>query len=52
MSAFTAIYGGQEVSDIELWFEDGKVVKEKAGKNQALLTSMLDMDAGSRYLGE
>lgn len=50
--SYPAIYGGQEVSDIELWFEDGKVVKEKAGKNQELLTKMLDMDAGSRYLGE
>jgi aminopeptidase len=50
--SYPAIYGGQEVSDIELWFEAGKVVKEKAGKNQELLTSMLNTDAGSRYLGE
>jgi aminopeptidase len=50
--SYPAIYGGQEVSDIELWFEDGRVVKEKAAKNQELLTSMLDMDAGSRFLGE
>ncbi len=49
---YPAIYGGQEVEDIELWFEQGRVVKEQAGKNQALLTSLLDTDAGSRYLGE
>ncbi|NOZ00144.1 MAG: aminopeptidase [Chloroflexi bacterium] len=49
---YPAIYDGQEIHDIELWFEDGKVVKEKAGKNQELLTALLDTDAGSRFLGE
>jgi aminopeptidase len=49
---YPAIFSGQEVTDIELWFENGKVVKEKAGKNQELLTSALNTDAGSRYLGE
>jgi aminopeptidase len=50
--AYPAIYGGQEVADVELWFEAGKVVQEKATKGQALLTALLDTDAGSRYLGE
>lgn len=49
---YPAIYSGQEITDIELWFENGKVVKEKASKNQELLTSTLNTDAGSRYLGE
>ena len=49
---YPAIYNGQEIEDIELWFENGKVVKEKAGKNQDLLTSLLDTDDGSRTLGE
>jgi aminopeptidase len=49
---YPAIEYGQEVTDIELWFEKGKVVKETASKNQELLTSMLNTDAGSRYLGE
>ncbi|MGQ0603409.1 MAG: aminopeptidase [Anaerolineales bacterium] len=49
---YPAIYGGQEVTDIELWFENGKVVKESASKNQALLTAQLNIDAGARYLGE
>ena len=40
------------MEDIELWFEGGKVVKEKAGKNQELLTSLLNTDPGARYLGE
>lgn len=50
--AYPAIYGGREVTDIELWFENGRVVKEKAAKGQDLLTSLLDSDAGSRTLGE
>lgn len=49
---YPAIYGGQEVTDIELWFENGRVVRERASKNQDLLTSMLNLDAGARYLGE
>jgi len=49
---YPAIEYGQEVTDIELWFEKGRVVKETATKNQALLTSMLNSDAGARILGE
>lgn len=49
---YPAIYDGQEVTDIELWFENGRVVKEKAAKNQELLTSLLNTDAGARTLGE
>lgn len=49
---YPAIYDGQEITDVELWFKDGKVVKEKASKNQELLTSLLNTDRGSRYLGE
>ncbi len=49
---YPGIYAGQEVEDIQLWFEDGKVVKEQAGENQELLTSLLNTDAGSRVLGE
>lgn len=50
--AYPAIFGGREVTDIELWFENGKVVKEKAAKGQELLTSLLNTDPGARYLGE
>ena len=49
---YPAIEYGQEVTDIELWFENGKVVKETATKNQELLTAMLETDPGARYLGE
>jgi aminopeptidase len=49
---YPAIYMGQEITDIELWFENGKVVREKASKNQDLLTSSLNTDEGARFLGE
>ena len=49
---YPAIFDGNQVEDIELWFEKGRVVKEKASKNQELLTGLLDTDPGARYLGE
>jgi len=49
---YPAIYDGQEVTDIELWFAGGKIVKEKANKGQELLTALLNTDVGARYLGE
>jgi aminopeptidase len=49
---YPAIEYGQEVTDIQLWFEKGRVVKEIASKNQALLTTQLNSDAGARTLGE
>lgn len=49
---YPAVEYGQEVTDIQLWFEKGKVVKETAAKNLELLSAQLSTDAGSRYLGE
>jgi aminopeptidase len=49
---FPAIYMGREVEGVELQFEHGRVVKASAAKNESLLLSMLDIDEGSRYLGE
>jgi aminopeptidase len=49
---YPAITGGREVEGIELWFEQGRVVKATAKKNEEYLLRMLDTDAGSRYLGE
>jgi aminopeptidase len=50
--SYPAIYAGREVIDIELWFEGGKIVREKASKGQELLTELLNTDDGARYLGE
>ncbi len=49
---YPAIESGQEVTDIQLWFEKGRVVKETASKNQELLTAQLNTDPGARSLGE
>ena len=49
---YPAVEYGQEVTDIQLWFEKGRVVKETASKNQELLTAQLNTDPGARTLGE
>jgi aminopeptidase len=43
---------GEEVTNIQMWFEHGKVVKETADRGQEALTALLNTDAGARYLGE
>ena len=49
---FPAVYGGREVKGIRLRFEEGKVVDASAEANEAFLVEMLDLDDGSRRLGE
>ncbi|PSQ44766.1 aminopeptidase [Halobacteriales archaeon SW_7_68_16] len=43
---------GREITDAHLVFKDGEVVSHAASKNEDLLTSILETDAGSRRLGE
>jgi len=43
---------GREVEDVYLRFEDGEVVDHSAGKNEAVLTEILETDDGARRLGE
>jgi len=50
--SFPAVHHGREVQDVRLVFKDGKVVEASASKGQDFLISMLDTDAGSRFLGE
>lgn len=50
--SYPAIRQAREVEGVELHFEEGRVVKATAAKNQAFLHSMLDTDRGARYLGE
>ncbi|HSR32399.1 MAG TPA: aminopeptidase [Anaerolineae bacterium] len=50
--SYPACEGGREVEDVRLWFENGKVVKATAAKNEEFLLAMLDTDEGARYLGE
>ncbi|CAA9414570.1 MAG: Aminopeptidase [uncultured Rubrobacteraceae bacterium] len=47
-----AAIGGREVAGVTLRFEDGKVVGSEAEKGGEYLESLLDTDAGARYLGE
>jgi aminopeptidase len=49
---YPAVAYGMEVEGIELTLERGRVAKATAAKNEAFLLSMLDTDAGSRYVGE
>lgn len=50
--SFPAVHHGREVLDVKLKFKDGKVVEASASKGEDFLHKMLDMDAGSRFLGE
>ncbi|WP_121821131.1 aminopeptidase [Halostella salina] len=43
---------GREVEGASLRFEDGEVVDHSAGKNEDVLTSILDTDDGARRVGE
>jgi len=49
---YPAIYGGVAVEGAQLRFKDGRVETATAEKNQEYLLSMIDSDAGARYLGE
>jgi len=50
--SFPGIYSGQEIEDIRLTFEKGKVVEAKASKGQKLLDALLDTDDGAKMVGE
>jgi len=50
--SFPAIFQGREVEDVRLRFSEGRVVKAEARTGNDYLQSLLDMDDGSRILGE
>jgi len=50
--SFPAVHHGREVTDVRLTFKNGKVTEASASKGEDFLISMLDMDEGSRSLGE
>jgi len=49
---FPGVESGNQVKDIQLRFEDGKVVEHSSSTNQEFLKEMLDTDEGARYIGE
>ena len=50
--SFPAIHQSREVLDAFLEFKDGKVVTARASKGEDFLRTMVEMDAGSHYIGE
>jgi aminopeptidase len=50
--SFPAVYLGREVTGVRLTFKNGKVVDAHADKGLDFLIQMLDMDSGSRFIGE
>ena len=49
---YPAIRDGKEVTDIELKFENGKVIEARSSKNQDFLHQMINADENSSYVGE
>jgi aminopeptidase len=50
--SFPAIFHGRAVEDVRLRFEGGRVIDAEAKTANDYLQSLLDMDEGSRILGE
>ncbi len=51
-STFPLSYGGSLIEDFQVTFENGRVVKVSAKKNEAILQKLVDTDEGARHLGE
>ncbi len=49
---YPAIRAGKEVKGIRLEFKNGKVVKATATHNEKFLKTMINIDSGSKYVGE
>jgi aminopeptidase len=50
--SFPAVFSGNEVDDVRLRFEGGRVVRSEAAAGGDLLTKMLAIDEGASVLGE
>ena len=50
--AFPSVFQGQEVENVRLRFEDGRVVHAEASSGEDYLRSLLETDPGARVLGE
>lgn len=49
---YPGTFQGEEIEDIFLRFERGRVVEAGAAKGEQLLLKLLDTDEGARYVGE
>ena len=45
-------YGGQVITGIKLTFKDGTIVDVQAAQGEAVLYALVEMDEGSKHLGE
>jgi aminopeptidase len=51
-ATFPLSYGGSLIEDFSVTFENGRVVRVDAKKNEAILQKLVNTDEGSRRLGE
>ncbi len=51
-ATFPLSYGGSLIEDFSVTFENGRVVRVNAKKNEAILQKLVDTDEGSTRLGE
>jgi aminopeptidase len=51
-STFPLSYGGSLIEDFSVTFENGRIVKVHAKKNEAILQKLVETDEGSKHLGE
>lgn len=51
-ATFPLSYGGSLIEDFSLTFENGKIVKVSAKKNEAILRKLIETDEGATRLGE
>jgi aminopeptidase len=51
-STFPLSYGGALIEDFRVTFENGRIVKVNAKKNESILQKLVNMDEGSARLGE
>ena len=51
-ATFPLSYSGTLIEDFGVTFENGRIVKVNAGKNEAILQKLVDTDEGSKRLGE
>jgi aminopeptidase len=52
IATFPLNYGGSLIEDFSVTFENGRIVKVSAKKNESLLQKLVDTDEGSTRLGE
>jgi len=51
-ATFPLSYGGSLIEDFNVTFENGRIIKVNAKKNEAILQQLVDTDEGSTRLGE